>query len=207
MFRRAVYLVLFFMISLSAHGQINLYLGGNLHGNYSVIRGEDPTFEPGFGGGLSFAYWEYEYWFLKAGLDYHKKSSSRMDYPDVFGVTPAGPDDMIRIHSIDHTVGIPLTVYFRPLERGPSTLLIAGTFESQLLVMAKESSDEWGEVVLKGRDLNKRTKTSLGFGIGYQGQLQEHTYLNIVPTYNIDIRSAREYNSIMLTIELIFGIY
>ena len=68
MFKRAVYLAVFLLISVSAQAQINVYMGGNLQGNYSWIRGDEQTMEPGFGGGFSFVYWEYEYWFLKAGI-------------------------------------------------------------------------------------------------------------------------------------------
>ena len=54
MFKKAVYLAVFFLISVSAQAQINVYMGGNLQGNYSWIRGDEQTMEPGFGGGFSF---------------------------------------------------------------------------------------------------------------------------------------------------------
>ena len=52
-FLSAILLALTFMLQ----AQINLYLGGNLQGNYSWLRGDEATFEPGFGGGVSFVYW------------------------------------------------------------------------------------------------------------------------------------------------------
>jgi hypothetical protein len=90
-FKRALYLLLFILLSSSAGAQINVYFGGNLIGDYSWIRGDDVTLEPGFGAGLSFVYWEYEYWFLKAGLDYNRKSSSHFDYPDNYGIPITDP--------------------------------------------------------------------------------------------------------------------
>ena len=70
MLRKALFLTAFMAFSLTAGAQINLYIGGNLQANYSWLRGDEATFEPGFGGGFSFVYWEFEYWFLKAGIDY-----------------------------------------------------------------------------------------------------------------------------------------
>ena len=98
MLKKAVDLVIFLFTSIVAEAQVNLHMGGNVQGNYSWIRGEEPTSNTGFGGGFSFIYWEYEYWFIKAGIDYHHKSSSIMDYPDIYGVEPVDPDDKIRIN-------------------------------------------------------------------------------------------------------------
>jgi hypothetical protein len=116
--KRAVYLAVFFLFSLAAEAQINLYVGGNLQGNLSWLRGDEPTLEPGFGGGFSFVYWEYEYWFLKAGIDYNYKTSAMLDYPDDYGIEPTSPDDKVMITFTEQTLGIPLTIYFRPFERG-----------------------------------------------------------------------------------------
>ena len=79
--KRAVYLALFLLVSVASQAQINIYVGGNLQGNYSWIRGDEATMEPGFGGGVDFIYWEYEYWFLKAGIDYYHKTSSALYCP------------------------------------------------------------------------------------------------------------------------------
>jgi hypothetical protein len=207
MFRKAFYLAVFSILSLSTQAQVNVYMGGSLQGNYSWIKGEEPTMEPGFGGGFSFVYWEYEYWFLKAGLDYNNRTSSILDYPDDFGVIPENPDDKIIITSNEQVIGIPLTIYFRPYEWGANTLLITGTLEAMIALNVKESSEEYGEIVFKGSDINSQTKTNLGIGVGYQRQLEKHTFLNIVPSFNLDLRSDRAYNSFTLTAELIFGVY
>jgi len=205
--KRAVYLAVFLFFSLTAAAQINLYVGGNLQANYSWLRGDEHTFEPGFGGGFSFVYWEHEYWFLKAGINYSYKSSSVLDYPDDYGVEPSSPDDKVMIEFTEQSVGIPVTIYFRPYERGPNTLLIAGTMQVGVVVGLKENTEEYGELVLKGTDIKSRTKTNLGIGVGYQRQLDQHLFLNIVPSFNVDLRSVRAFNSITLTAELIFGIY
>jgi len=207
MFKKAVYLAIFFLISVSAKAQINVYMGGNLQGNYSWIRGDEPTMEPGFGVGFSFVYWEFEYWFIKAGLDYTNKTSTILDFAEDYGVIPQNPDDKINITFREQAIGVPLTIYFRPYEWDANTILITGTLEAMMAINVKESSEEYGEVVLKASDINTRTKTNLGIGIGYQRQLDEHMFLNIVPSYNIDLRSDRAYNSITLTAELIFGVY
>ncbi|MCK5068683.1 MAG: outer membrane beta-barrel protein [Bacteroidales bacterium] len=207
MFKRAVYLAAFLMISLTAGAQINLYIGGNLQGNYSWLRGEEPTFEPGFGGGFSFVYWEHEYWFLKAGIDYNYKTSSVLDYPDDYDVPVISPDDKVTISFTEQSIGIPLTIYFRPYEKGANTLLIAGMMKTNIVVGLKENTEEYGELVLKGTEIKSRMKTNLGIGVGYQRQLDQHTFLNIVPSFNVDLRSVRAYNSVTLTAELIFGIY
>jgi len=43
--------------------------------------------------------------------------------------------------------------------------------------------------------------------VGYQRQLDKHMFLNFIPSYNIDLRGDRAFNSITLSAELIFGIY
>jgi len=207
MLKRALYLAVFMAFSLSAGAQINLYIGGNLQANYSWLRGDEPSYEPGFGGGFSFAYWEHEYWFLKAGLNYSYKSSSILEYPDDYGIVPTSPDDRVRITFTEQSVGIPLTIYFRPYEKGPNTLLIAGMMQVGMVVGLKQNTEEYGELVLKGDQIKGRVKTNLGLGVGYQRQLDEHLFLNILPSFNVDLRSVRAYNSITLTAELIFGIY
>ena len=205
--KRAVFLLVFLIASVAAQAQINIFLGGNIQGSYSWIRGEEPTKEPGFGAGVSFIYWEYEYWFLKAGIDYVYKTSSIMDYPDNFGVEPEDADDKIRTSYMEQTVGIPLTAYFRPWEQGPNSMLITGTLNTLIVTSLKASSEEYGEIVLSGESIDTRIKTNLGIGVGYQRQLDKHTFLNIIPSYNIDLRGYPAFNSITLTAELIFGIY
>ena len=207
MLKRAVYLAVFLIVSVAGQAQINVYLGGNLQANYSWIRGGEASMEPGFGGGIDFIYWEYEYWFLKAGLDYYRKTSSMMDYPDDYGVEPENADDKINITFTEQSIGIPLTVYFRPYERRANTILLSGSLTPLFVLSLKENSDEYGELVLKGTDLKTRVKTNVGLGVGYQRQLDKHKFLNIIPSYNIDLRGDRAFNSITLTAELIFGIY
>ena len=207
MLRRAIYLLSFLFISAAAGAQINIYLGGNLNGNYSWIRGDESTFQPGFGGGFNFVYWEHEYWFLKAGLDYDYKSSSRLDYPVVYDVPITDPDGKINITYYEQFVGVPLTIYFRPYESGDNTLLITGTLKTMYVIHLKANSEEYGEVVLKGAEMDSRIKTNVGFGVGYQRQLDRNIFLNIVPSFNFDIRSVRAFNSVTLTAELLFGVY
>lgn len=207
MLRRALYLVLFLFISLASQAQINMYLGGNVQGNYSWIRGGDASMEPGFGAGVSFIYWEYEYWFMKAGIDYNYLSSTMMDYPDDFGIEPENEDDKINITYTEHDIGIPLTIYFRPYEWRANTILITGTLKTIFVASLKENSEEYGEIVLKGTDLDPRIKTNVGIGVGYQRQLDKNMFLNIVPSYNIDLRGYKSFNSITLSAEFIFGIY
>jgi len=205
--KRAIYLAVFLLSSMTAAAQINLYVGGNLNANYSTLRGDESSFKPGFGGGFSFVYWEYEYWFLKAGIDYIYKTSSMLDYPDDYGVPINSPDDKVQITFMEQAVGIPLTIYFRPYEKGANTLLISGTMQTNIVVGLKQNTDEYGELVLKGSQIKSRTKTNLGIGVGYQRQLDQHMFLNIVPSFNVDLRSVRAFNSITLTAELIFGVY
>jgi len=207
MLRKAIYLFLFLAASLASHAQINMYVGGNLQANYSWIRGGDASSEPGFGVGVSFIYWEYEYWFLKAGIDYTHLSSTMLDYPDDFGIVPEDENDKINISYSEHDIGIPLTIYFRPYEWGANTLLIAGTLKPIFVAGLKESSEEYGEIVLKGTEMDTRIKTNVGIGLGYQRQLDKQMFLNIVPSYNIDLRGYKSFNSLTLSIELIFGIY
>ena len=207
MLRKALYLFVFLVGSVASHAQINMYVGGNLQVNYSWIRGGDATREPGFGAGVSFIYWEYEYWFLKAGIDYTHLSSSMLDYPDDFDIVPEDENDKINITFSEHDIGIPLTIYFRPYEWGANTLLIAGTLKPIYVASVKESSEEYGDIVLKGTDMDTRVKTNVCIGFGYQRQLDKQMFLNIVPSYNVDLRGYKSFNSITLSIELIFGIY
>lgn len=206
-YKRSLYVFVMLLLSGSAAAQINLYLGGALQGNYSWIRGEEATFEPGVGAGFSFVYWEHEYWFLKAGLNYMFKSSSCLDYPDDYGVPVNDPGDKVRIGFAEQALGIPLTVYFRPVESGDNTLLVTGTLEMMVVTHLKEHTGEFGDLVLKGSEVKSRTKTNVGIGVGYQRQLDQHMFLNIVPTFSVDLRSDRAFNTIALTAELIFGVY
>ena len=208
MFKKAFYLTLFLLASLATQAQINVYMGGNLQGNYSWIRaGDEPLMEFGFGGGVNFIYWEYEYWFLKAGLDYYNKNSTVLNYPDDFGIEPEDAEDKINISYTEQSIGIPLTVYFRPYEWGANTLLVTGSLTTMYIVSLKENSEEYGEITLKGNDLQTKIKSNVGIGVGYQRQLDKHMFLNVVPSFNIDLRGHVIYNSITLTTELIFGIY
>ncbi len=205
--RRAIYIFGFLLTASTAAAQINIFLGGNLQGNYSWIRSEETSFKPGFGGGFSFVYWEYEYWFIKAGLDYLYKASSSYEYPDIYGVTDYGPDDKINIDISEQNVGIPLTIYFRPYESGKNAVLITGTLETLFTVHQKASNKEYGDLVITGSDIESRFKTSLGIGAGWQRQLDRYIFLNIYPSFNMDIRAQRPFNSITLTAELLFGVY
>jgi hypothetical protein len=207
MFKKAAYLTVFLLASLAGQAQINVYMGGNLQGNYSWIRGDEPVMDFGFGGGVNFVYWEYEYWFFKAGLDYYNRNSTVLDYPDDFGIEPENADDRINISYTEHAVGIPLTVYFRPFERGANTLLLTGSLTPRFVVALKQDSEEYGEIVLKGSQLKTKVKSNVGIGVGYQRQLDKHMFLNIVPSFNVDLRGDVAFNSITLTTELIFGIY
>jgi hypothetical protein len=207
MLRKAVYLVVFLLVSLTAEAQINIYLGGNLQGNYSWARGEEATFHPGFGGGFSFAYWEREYWLIKAGLDYYHKTSSKLDYPDIYDVPVVHPDDKVRIQYAEHAVALPLTLYFRPYESGANAMLLTGGLEMMIVVNSKADSEEFGEKVLKGSSDRNWTKSGVEAGIGYQRQLDRHTYLNLILSYSTDIRATPSYNSVNLTLEYLFGAY
>ena len=142
MFRRVAYILFFISISIAAEAQINLYMGGNAQGNYSWIRGDEPTFQFGYGGGFSFIYWEYEYWFVKTGIDYHHRTSSILDYSDNYGVPPLEPDDQIRISYTENAIGIPVSFYFRPYEKGPNALLLTGSFEPMVVATLKADSEE-----------------------------------------------------------------
>lgn len=205
--KRALYIFAFLLISTLAGAQVNIYMGGNLQGNYSRIRGDEATFNPGFGGGFSFAYWEYEYWFLKSGLNYEYKHSSSLVYPDFYGVEPAGPDDKELVERMEHHLGIPLAVYFRPLERGENSMIVVAGFDNMITLAAKENSERFGEVKLEGNDIKTRIRMTIGLGIGYQRQLDRHAYMNIYPSFNVDVRSDRPFNSFTLTAEFLFGVY
>lgn len=205
--RRAAYLVVFLLVSVVAEAQINTFLGGNLQGNYSWARGDEPASSPGFGGGFSFVYWEYEYWFIKAGIDYHHKSSSVMDYPDIYDVPVVHPDDKVRITYSEHAVGIPLTFYLRPYESGPNALLLTASLEPIVVASLKANTDEFGEMVLEGGNQRNWMKSNVGLGIGYQRQIDRNIYFNLIASYHLDIRANPAFNCFTLTAEFLFGAY
>lgn len=199
-------LIAFFLFS-GAKAQINTFVGGNLQGSYSVVRENDASYKPGFGGGLNFYYWEYTYWFIKAGIDYSYKTSSYHDYPDVFGDTYLDYPDPVDINYIQHDISIPLSAYFPLLERQGNYFILVGTLEMAYAITGKLSNPEIGTLQLKGDDIKNRLRTAIGIGAGYQVQLDKNIYLNAFPSYNIDMRADRPFNSIRLTVEVMFGIY
>jgi hypothetical protein len=207
MIKRAAYLLVFLMVSISAGAQINLFMGGHLQANYSSLSGDESAFKPGFGGGFSFVYWEHEYWFMKAGLDYMYRSSSVLDYPYDYGVDVTDPDDKVHITFTEQTVGIPLIFYFRPFEKGADAMLVTGSMQVGIVTGLKENTEEFGELVLKGNQVKSRVKTNLGIGVGYQRQLDKNLFLNIFPSFNLDLRTVRAFHSVTLTAEIIFGVY
>ncbi len=199
--------MLFLGLGFAARGQINIYLGGSLNGQYNWIRGDEHTFEPGFGGGLSFVYWEYEFWFIKAGLNYSYKSAARLAYPDMFETLIESPEDKVIIDFTEQTLSLPVTVYLRPWEKGNNALLVAGTVEMMSVLKLNQQSEEFGEINLNASEAKTWTKTNLGFGVGYQRKLQKHSYLNLVPSFNLDVRGYRAYTGFMLSVEYILGVY
>ena len=205
--KRAIYILGLLLAGSTAGAQINIYLGGNLQANYSWIRSEQTSYKPGFGAGFSFVYWEYEYWFFKAGIDYHYKSSSSYEYPDIYGDEDYGPNDKINIDFTEQSIGIPLAIYFRPYESGDNALLLIGSLETMFTVHQKAYNEEYGELVFTGSDIESRLRTNVGIGVGWQRQLDRYTYLNLYPSFNFDIRADRPFNSITLTAEILFGVY
>lgn len=205
--KKAIYMLGFLLSATTAGAQINIFLGGNLQGNYSWIRSEQTSYEPGFGGGISFAYWEYEYWFIKAGLDYHHQASSSYEYPDIYEVPDYGPNDQITVDFTEQNIGIPIAFYFRPYESGENAFLIIAGLETLITLEQKASNEVYGELIFTGSDIESRLKTNLGIGAGWQRQLDKNTYLNLYPSFKFDIRAERPFNSITLTAEILFGVY
>jgi hypothetical protein len=136
-----------------------------------------------------------------------QRSSAVLDYPDDYGIVPEDENDKIHITYLEQTVGIPLTFCFRPIESRGNTMLITGSLNTLVVAGMQLDSEEYGEHRLKGTDIKTRLKSSVGIGIGYQRQLDKNLYLNIVPSYNIDLTGDKAFNSIILSAEVIFGIY
>lgn len=205
--KKVVYIAAFLLLSITAGAQINIYSGANLQGNYSWIRGDQNTFKPGFGLGYTFVYWEYEYWFVKFGVNYTFKQSSSLEYHDHYGTPSTGPDDKIILERKEHYLTIPMSIYFRPLEDGDNAMIIVGTLEPGFPIRVKEDSELYGPTIIERGTLSQTVKTTVGIGAGYQRQLNRHTFLNIFPSFNVDLRADRAFNSITLTAEIIFGVY
>ena len=203
-----VFILLFFLLlSVASNAQVNIYLGGNLQGLYSGVRTEQSTYKPGFGAGVSFYYWEFEYWFFKAGFDYTLRSSLITDYPvDFF----EGIEDfpvMVDILYKQQDLSIPLTVYFSVLEDRGNALLLAGILEIGYTTHIPQQNDLLGEIKLTGSHIKNPLKTSVGVGIGYQRQLDRNIFINAVPSFNIELRAPKPFNTIKLTVEVMFGVY
>ena len=202
--------VLSFFLLLSCialEAQINSYVGGNLQGLIGSVRSDSSTFKPGFGAGASFYYWEYDFWFFKAGIDYAYKSSSFSDYPFEFGDEYVDYPDRVSIEYFQHDISIPLMIYFSLFEQRGNALLLNGSLEMAFTIASKMTSPDIGEVKLSGSDIKNRLRTSVGLGVGYQRQLDRDLYINIYPSYNIDLRAHRPFRLIKLTAEIMFGVY
>jgi hypothetical protein len=207
MFRKTILLTIFILASVTSLAQVTLYMGGDLQGNYAWIRGDEPVMGPGVGGGVSLVYWEHEYWYVKTGINYNHATSTILEYPDDYGVTPENADDKINITYTEQTVGIPMAFYYRPYEWRSNSLLITGSMQMLMVASLKASSEEYGDLMLKGAAAGNRIKANLGIGVGYQRQLDRYLFLNIIPSFNIDLRGEKPYSSIRLTAELLVGVY
>ncbi|MBN2698370.1 MAG: hypothetical protein JXR52_06055 [Bacteroidales bacterium] len=196
-----------FWSSSAIHAQINTYLGANIQGLYTGLRMENASYRPGFGTGASIYYWEYDYWFIKAGIDYMYKSSLFPGSPILFDQAPPDPDREIMVDYRQHDVGIPITAYFRLIEQGGNALLLTGTLEMSLALKAVLNAGDYESLVLTGNDIDKPLRTNLGVGAGYQLQINRETYFNIIPSFHLDLRSDRPFNVFKLTVEMMFGVY
>jgi len=205
--KHVLILLLFLSLSVASSAQINVYVGGNLQGLYSGVRADQSSYKPGFGLGASFYYWEYEYWFFKAGFDYTFKSSLVTDYPDDFFEGIEDFPTMVDILYKQQDLSLPLTVYFSVLENRGNALLLAGTLEVAYTTFVSQQNDLLGEIKLKGKHIQNPLKTSVGFGVGYQRQLDRNIFINAVPSFNVELRAPRPFNTIKLTVEVMFGVY
>ncbi|HDR68105.1 MAG TPA: hypothetical protein ENN61_03545 [Bacteroidaceae bacterium] len=205
---KTLLLVLVFILMVSViKAQINTYVGGTIQGLYTGARIDNATYKPGFGIGAAIYYWEFNDWFFKTGIDYTLKSSSFFDSPVLFGQAYQDDANDIKIDYRQHDLGIPLTIYFRLIERSSNAMLLTGTLEMSYALAGIMKSDGFDKVILTGRDFDKRLRTAVGIGVGYQWQIDRDLFFNLIPSYNVDLRSERPFNTFKLTVEMMFGIY
>ena len=100
-----------------------------------------------------------------------------------------------------------MTVYFSVLENRGNALLLAGTMEIAYTTFVSQQNDLLGEIKLKGKHIQNPLKTSVGFGVGYQRQIERNIFINAVPSFNVELRAPRPFNTIKLTVEVMFGVY
>jgi len=207
---RRITLLLGFLILTSlqhAGAQINTFAGASFTPSFTGVRSDDASFRPGYSAGFSYIYWDFTNWFIKSGINYSFRSSEILDYPEYFTNVYNNPPVPVRMVYDQRSLAVPLTAYFAFYNRNENALLVTAGMELLLTTSVTYTHDTYGSSTLRSADLDNRFKTQLGLGVGYQRELTNFLYLNLVPSFYMDIRSDRPFNTIRLTMELIYGIY
>ena len=187
--------------------QINTFMGVTVSPSLTGVRQTEASYRPGFSAGVSYIYWDFTNWFIKSGLEYTFRSSEILDYPEYFEGVRNDPPVPVHMVFDQKNIMIPLTAYFAFFNKAENALLLTAGMELMVTTSVSYSHDTYGKATLRGDDLDNRFKTHLGIGVGYQRQLSRFLYLNAVPSFYMDVRSDRPFNSIRLTLELIYGVY
>ncbi len=207
--RRITFLVVFLTLISLQHtvAQINTFIGASVTPSFTGVRSDEASFRPGFSTGFTYVYWDFTNWFFKSGLNYSFRSSEILDYPQYFTNVYNNPPVPVRLVYDQRNLAVPLTAYFAFYNRNQNALLVTAGMELLVTTSVTYTHETYGSSTLKRASLDNRFKTQLGLGVGYQRQLTDFLYLNLVPSFYMDIRSDRPFNSIRLTMELIYGIY
>ncbi len=206
-FRKVFIAVLFLLIVSTGSAQINSFVGAMAFPTIGKTRVYDGSMALGYGGGITYVFWEYKEWFIKSGAEFISRSSMIRDIPRHFEV-PSGSELVLTdVNYQQQDLAIPIAVYYLPYEKKGNAVLVMGGMNVMYSIREKYMHDTYGSVVFSGEDIENEVKIGFTLGAGYQRELSNIMFLNVFPTFNMEIKANKPFTSIGLTVELIYGIY
>ena len=200
-------LVALFLAALSNMDAQHIhYLSGTLNTGISKVREPDSRFNLTYGGQFSYVFWENPGWYLKYGLGFSSQASGIFEYPLLFDVSQEELNKKTDMSYNRMDFYIPLQGFFTFYRyRRESFFALAG-LELNYSFREIYTHDEYGKVKVPFDDIDKRIKSAAMIGIGYQKEFSRLQYLNLYPSFSMELRAERPFYAIKLNAEFIYAL-
>ncbi|MFC2129311.1 hypothetical protein ACFLQX_00875 [Bacteroidota bacterium] len=206
-FRRFTLIVCMLSIYMTSSAQITSFVGGRVYPTFGKTRVYDGSFALGYGAGFTYVFWEYDAWFIKAGVDFVSRSSNIVDIPRYFEVPLSEELVTVDIHYTQQDIDLPVALYYRLYEQRDNAFIVMGGMDIIYTLRTLYQHDTYGKSIVIGDDNKQRINIGFSLGAGYQREISNIFFINILPTINLDIRSEKPFTYFGLTVEMIYGIY